>query len=115
MTDRTTYDFLIAGSAAEPYPLAVRIDADGEVRVRCGCPAGERQRRLCKHVVALFWADDPPRAAGRERLDAMRAELRRSPLWPAIEECGRAMAAARVAETRSNAAKATLARGLALR
>lgn len=48
-----TYEFLVQGSAAEPYRITVkRRDAD-KISAYCTCPAGENGM-ICKHRVRIL-------------------------------------------------------------
>lgn len=51
------YEGLVAGSGAEPY--RVKINTAHVYRSVCNCPHAEGHRRICKHMVALFFAAFP--------------------------------------------------------
>jgi len=114
MNGSTVYIFQVAGSAPEPYPMAVEIGPDGAVRARCGCPAGARQR-LCKHVIGILSGGALDVVGGAEQLPGLRARLGGIPLQTAVENLNAAMAALEAAEARLRDAKAALARTLTLR
>ncbi len=49
--------FLIQGSAAEPYEVAIYTEDNEIVDYRCSCPAGSIGNILCKHVLAVLSGD----------------------------------------------------------
>ena len=57
--DDTHYSGAVAGSGAEPY--SVVIDLDHPKRSTCGCPFANG-RKVCKHMVAVFFAAFPEEA-----------------------------------------------------
>ena len=48
-----TYDFLVQGSAAEPYRITVSRRDMGKLSAFCSCPAGENGT-FCKHRVQIL-------------------------------------------------------------
>lgn len=48
-----TYEFLVQGSAAEPYRITVKRRDAGKISAYCTCPAGENGM-VCKHRVRIF-------------------------------------------------------------
>ena len=57
--DDTHYGGAVVGSAAEPYNVV--IDLEHTRRSDCDCPFADG-RRVCKHMVALFFAAFPEEA-----------------------------------------------------
>lgn len=70
--DETHFGGTVAGSEAEPYNVV--IDLEHPKRSTCGCPFANG-RKVCKHMVAVFFAAFP------EEARQYRAEIDR-----AIEE-----------------------------
>jgi uncharacterized Zn finger protein len=48
-----TYEFLVQGSAADPYRITVRRRDGGKISAYCTCPAGENGM-FCKHRVRIL-------------------------------------------------------------
>lgn len=48
-----TYEFLVQGSAVEPYRITVRRRDAGKISAHCTCPAGENGM-FCKHRVWIL-------------------------------------------------------------
>lgn len=67
-TDDSIYDGLVQGSANKPYTVHLNFD---KIRSSsCDCPFATG-RRICKHMIALFFTAFPEEAKRyKERLDA---------------------------------------------
>lgn len=54
------YEGEVSGSAPEPY--RVKIDLAHVYQSKCGCPHADGKRRICKHMVALYFSALPAEA-----------------------------------------------------
>lgn len=82
-TGEDTYEGKVAGRAPTPYH--VKINTSHIWQSRCNCPHAEGTRRICKHMVALYFTIFPQEAeqylreveaCEREREEREREEVR---------------------------------------
>ena len=55
--DDVSYNGLVKGSHPEPYK--VHIDVEHVRKSKCDCPFTEGNRKICKHMIALFFTVFP--------------------------------------------------------
>ena len=79
-----TYDGIVRGSEGNRY--TVHIDTAHIRSSKCNCPFADGRRRVCKHMIALFFATHPEEAEEQQReIDE----------WEAAEAAAEAAAAER--------------------
>ena len=83
-TGPSTYDGIVRGSEGNRY--TVHIDTAHIRSSKCNCPFADGRQRICKHMIALFFATHPEEAEERQReIDE----------WEAAEAAAEAAAAER--------------------
>ena len=72
-TGPSTYDGIVRGSEGNRY--SVHIDTVHIRSSKCNCPFADGRRRVCKHMIALFFATHPEEAEEQQReIDEWEAE-----------------------------------------
>ena len=64
-TGSSTYDGIVRGSEGNRY--SVHIDTVHIRSSKCNCPFADGRRRVCKHMIALFFATHPEEAEEQQR------------------------------------------------